>query len=120
MPPKKLLVVYNANSGKLNSLLGSAHKILSPKTYPCKLCDITHGIFNENEVWKQFRETSGIHFTFYHKDEFLKEYPTETKQQLPAFFNAENMGLLISSEELKNLKTAQELIMLLNKKISAR
>ena len=120
MPPKKLIVVYNANSGKLNALLGTAHKILSPKTYYCKLCELTYGIFTENALWKEYRETSGIYFTFYHKDEFIKENPTQTEQQLPAIFDAENMGLLISSEELKKLNSTQALITLLNKKINAR
>lgn len=120
MPSKKLIVVYNANSGKFNSLLGTAHKILSPKTYSCKLCKITHGLFSENKQWREYRETSGNQFIFYHKDEFFKEFPRLLKQRLPAIFDAESMGLLISSEEFKELNTTHELIALLNQKINHR
>ncbi len=53
----KLIFVYNANSGALNSLMDSVHKIISPKTYDCKLCDLTYDVFKENELWSRFRES---------------------------------------------------------------
>jgi len=55
---RKLIFVYNANSGKLNSLLGSAHKLFSPKTYSCNLCALTHYLFHENTQWELFREST--------------------------------------------------------------
>ena len=44
----KLLFVYNVNSGKLNILFGIVHKIISPSTYTCELCSLTHGVFSEH------------------------------------------------------------------------
>ncbi|MEX0288178.1 MAG: GTPase, partial [Flavobacteriaceae bacterium] len=69
----KLLFIYNANSGLGNMLLDGAHKILSPSTYECKLCDITYGAFTERKIWKAFRKESGIEMEFLHKDEFLEQ-----------------------------------------------
>ena len=75
----KLIFVYNATSGKLNSLLDSAHKIASPGTYECRLCHLTFGVFKENELWARFRESltntnSSLQLEFLHKDEFEKQY----------------------------------------------
>jgi len=52
----KLIFVYNANSGAINALLDSAHKIISPQTYDCKLCELTYGVFKEDEEWLRFLE----------------------------------------------------------------
>lgn len=76
---KRLIFVYNANSGKINAWLDSAHKIVSPKTYQCRLCDLTYGIFKENEDWARFRESiiktrPDLQLEFLHIDEFEKKY----------------------------------------------
>ncbi len=39
-----LLFVYNADSGLVAGLFDSAHKLLSPSTYQCQLCTLTHGV----------------------------------------------------------------------------
>lgn len=75
----KLIFVYNANAGKINSLLDSAHKLISPGTYDCKLCELTHGVFKEDVDWILFRESvkttnPNLQLEFLHKDEFEKQY----------------------------------------------
>lgn len=75
----KLIFVYNANAGKINSLLDSAHKLISPGTYDCKLCELTHGVFKEDVDWIRFRESvkttnPNLQLEFLHKDEFEKQY----------------------------------------------
>lgn len=70
----KIIFVYNANSGFTNSVMNIAHKLISPSTYSCALCTITHGIFQENKRWKSYREQSKHQFEFLHKDEFEKTY----------------------------------------------
>ena len=70
----KLMFVYNANSGKLSAALDIAHKIISPNTYQCNLCSLTHGTFTERDVWKKFREESDTELVFYHKDEFENDF----------------------------------------------
>jgi hypothetical protein len=66
----KLIFVYNANSGAMNLALDIAHKVLSPDTYSCNLCMLTHDTFTERSAWKSFRETHDIPMEFLHKDEF--------------------------------------------------
>ena len=40
---RSLILVYNADSGFFNALADSAHKLLSPSTYDCRLCALTYG-----------------------------------------------------------------------------
>lgn len=74
---KKLIFVYNADSGKLNALLDSLHKVVSPSTYSCKICELTHSTVGERKVWKEFREELDVEADFLHKDEFLKLYASK-------------------------------------------
>ncbi|MCL6275078.1 GTPase [Muricauda sp. 2012CJ35-5] len=114
----KLLFVYNANSGKRNALLDTVHKVFSPSTYQCRLCDITYGLMTEKKEWKNFRKTSGIQMEFLHKDEFFMKYGHNFGY--PAIIRADKNGLqeLISSEELAYLSNPSQLIDLIMEKIS--
>ncbi len=98
----KLIFVYNANSGKLNAYLDMLHKIVSPATYPCKLCDITYGISKIRPEWKEFKENYSIPMEFLHKDEWEQAYPG-MEEQLPAIFKVTGAGLdvLVSKEEFE-------------------
>jgi hypothetical protein len=113
----QLLFVYNANSGAVNAVLDSMHKVLSPTTYDCKLCELTFGTFTEKEVWKKFREDSTVEMRFLHKNEFLKEFRSKwlPKYSFPVVLvNTNNeLQLFISSEEFENVSTAEELITLI-------
>ena len=103
-----LIFVYNANSGKLNTLFDIAHKVIKPETYQCSLCTLTHGNFSEKQIWKKFREDSGIDMQFFHKDEFEKkydcefEYPVVLKdtQPLTIQFDAKSLNDLPDLESL--------------------
>jgi hypothetical protein len=110
----KLIFIYNARSGSINALLDSAHKIVRPNTYDCKLCDITFGVFSEKAEWKKFRETSAIEMIFLHKDEFLKQYRSKwlPKYDFPIILSEEKQGLEIfmTAEHLNQLETTSELI----------
>ncbi len=110
----KLVFVYNANSGTRNAILDSMHKVISPSTYDCNLCDITFGVLAENRVWKKFREQSQIPMSFMHKDEFSKAYASKFghKYTFPIVLLEGNdeLEIFISTEELNALKSPQELI----------
>lgn len=112
-----LVFVYNANSGKLNALIDSAHKVLSPATYDCPLCDITYGVFTENRLWKQFREQSDTAMRFLHKDEFAKQYASKFghKFTFPIILadTGHALEVVMDTQELKTVATAEELIALL-------
>lgn len=89
---RKLLFVYNADSGLFNTMADIGHKIFSPETYQCDLCALTHGYFHERKEWRGFIESLEISSEFLHRDEFLKRYP-ENKEKLPAVFVLDQGGL---------------------------
>ena len=69
-----LVFVYNSDSGPISGLLDIGHKILSPDTYQCSLCNLTHDAFSEKDGWKEFRKTVGLPMEFLHRDEFEQKY----------------------------------------------
>lgn len=70
----KLIFVYNADAGAMNTALDIAHKVLSPDTYSCNLCMLTHDTFTERSAWKSFRESHAMQMEFLHKDEYEQRY----------------------------------------------
>lgn len=119
---QKLLFIYNANSGTRNALLDSMHKVFRPQTYDCKLCDITFGVISENKTWKRFRKESRYPMVFLHKDEFATTYKSKFgyKFTFPIVLLEGENGLeaLITTKELNQLKTAQDLITLVKDRAS--
>ncbi len=120
MPVDKLIFVYNANSGKLNAWLDSAHKIVSPSTYNCRLCDLTYGVFKENEEWARFRKSELINNTvqqlqFLHIDEFEKQYRSKWLPQYdyPVILMATSkngLEIFMSAAQMNQLETTKDLI----------
>lgn len=106
----KLLFVYNANSGQLNALFDAGHKLISPSTYKCSLCALTHNTFSENRSWKEFRVVSNVDMEFYHKDEFEIKYPNlniiypavlkHEAQQISTVLNADVLNEISNVEDL--------------------
>lgn len=118
--PKKLIFVYNADSGLRNMIMDSAHKIFSPDTYECSLCDITYGAFTENSIWKNFRKETDLQMEFLHKDEFEKAYASKFgyKFTFPIVLAETNGGLevIVKTEELNGIENAEGLIELIKER----
>lgn len=89
-----LVFVYNADSGLMAALFDSAHKLLSPSTYDCQLCALTHGLAAPREQWSAFLKTLDVPMEFLHRDEFRRRYPQlAVSTALPAIFR-ERAGTL--------------------------
>ena len=109
----KLIFVYNADSGLFNTVTDIAHKMLSPKTYSCNLCALTHGHFKIKEDWVNFLEEIDSELEFLHRDEFVEKY-NYSNAELPAIFIEENgelspwldQAIINEIQTLNNLKTA--------------
>ena len=122
--PQKLVFIYNADAGFRNLLIDGAHKIFSPSTYACSLCDITYGAFTENRTWKKFRrnlEAKGKVLAFLHKDEFVKEYRSKFgyKFTFPIVLaeTAADFEILVTTAELNELQNAKALIKVIEEQI---
>lgn len=117
---KALFFVYNANSGFSSALLDSAHKAFSPKTYDCKLCQLTFGVISENKKWKEYRQQSDIEMIFLHKDEYQEKFKSKFEKlyDLPVVLHQDNydLSVLIAKDELNQIEDVDTLI----KKINSR
>ena len=109
-----LLFVYNADSGLFNTVSDIAHKILSPQTYSCNLCALTHGHFKVREDWVKFLESLDAGCEFLHRDEFHARYG-RTDVALPAMLKKTPDGLttLVDADTLRNCASLDDLKSLL-------
>ena len=115
---KSLLFVYNADTGLFSVVTDYAHKILSPKTYPCNLCALTYGNMGMNKKWKEFIAGLKMPIEFLHRDEFVKLH-TVSDTQLPAAFlkEGESIASLITASEINECTTVDALIALVTRKV---
>ena len=110
---KKLIFVYNADSGFFNTVSDIAHKITSPETYQCKLCALTHGYFKIKDQWDKYLHQQDTDFTFFHRDEFVKQYGN-TDVDFPVVFEEKDgeVSVLLTKERIDQLNNLDELISL--------
>ena len=115
---KSVLFVYNADTGLFSVVTDYAHKILSPKTYPCNLCALTYGNVGMNKKWKEFIANLKVPIEFLHRDEFVKLHAV-SDTELPAAFvkKGGSVTTLITSSEINECTSVDALIELVNKKV---
>ncbi|NTW68799.1 MAG: GTPase [Chlorobiaceae bacterium] len=105
----KLIFVYNTDSNPLSALIDLGRKILSPETYDCSLCKLTHGPFTEMESWRAFRISIGVPVEFLHRDEFEKKY--EQRFHYPVILKkSDTIDVLLSKSEIDELSDLDALI----------
>lgn len=118
MTTEQLIFVYNASGDLFSSLTDFAHKLLSPATYSCSLCALTHGHLAMKTEWKTFIAQLPVSIIFLHKDQFNSQFSTMVA--LPAVFMLNKNGLqpLIAKAELDNLPDVGALKQLVLNKLS--
>ena len=110
----ELIFVYNADSGALNSLKDSLQKVLSPETYSCSLCQLTHGSFGELKAWKNFKKQHTGKLSFYHRDEFEKLFRSKwlPKYDFPVILYGykEELGIFLDAQLINECTGLEDLI----------
>jgi len=106
----KLVFVYNADSGLFNTVSDIAHKILSPSTYSCQLCALTHSYFSVKDDWQAFLKTIDYPMEFLHKDEYKEKYKN-SDIKFPALLSDQDgeLVLLINADALNQCNSLDEL-----------
>lgn len=120
MKPPALVFVYNADSGFVSTLLDIGHKVVSPQTYACNLCAITHSTFSMRDEWKNFVAGLGVPVEFLHRDELAQRHGVRDVK-LPAIFLKTEDGLKpwITCEEIDRCRSLDELKRLVEQKLKA-
>jgi hypothetical protein len=115
-----LVFVYNADRGLFNMMEDISHKVLSPSTYPCNLCALTHGAFSMRKEWRDFLAKIKPPLTFLHRDEFRKEFKLE--DDLPAIYikdlRTDNLRPFINAPTLKALTGLEDLKQMISDKLT--
>jgi hypothetical protein len=110
MNEKKLVFVYNADSGAISLVKDFWKKILRPSSYECNLCMQTFGAFSMKKDWKNFIKNLNIDTEFLHRDEFVERYEINDAMYPSAYFVEENqIFLLISKDEMNSVKNLDEM-----------
>lgn len=128
-PEKKLIFVYNADSGGFfTGLKDTLHKTFRKSTYECNLCQVTFGAFGMKKDWKNYVENldtpveffkkDKFKFEFLHRDEFKGKYLVENAKFPSAYIEADNgLELFISQEEMNVIRSIDELKDLVEEKL---
>ncbi|MCA1805371.1 MAG: hypothetical protein LC646_08580 [Xanthomonadaceae bacterium] len=114
-----LVFVYNADSGLFNTVADIAHKILSPDTYACQLCALTHDHFAVRKEWREFLQGLDADYEFLHRDELASRYGIQDVE-LPAIFQrqADGLEIWIDAASLRACASLDALKALLTQKLS--
>ncbi len=120
MNDKKLVFVYNADSGVINIVKDFWHKLVRPSTYQCNLCAQTFSTFGMKKDWKKFINNLDIDAEFLHKDEFEEKYEISDATYPSAYLkNGNAFDLLINQEEMNGVKSLDEMEALIVSKLSS-
>lgn len=114
----KLIFIYNADAGLVNTALDIAHKVLSPDTYSCNLCMLTHDTFTERSAWQAFRESYSVPMEFLHKDEYEQKVngqsslKSKNTHSYPIILKEDQgqIDIFIDTPELNEIKDVNRLI----------
>ncbi|MFX1374432.1 MAG: hypothetical protein ACFFA0_01340 [Promethearchaeota archaeon] len=116
---KKLVFVYNADSGIINVVKDFWKKILKPNSYECNLCIQTFGAFSMKKGWKSFINNLDIDTQFLHRDEFEKKYKIKDASYPSAYiYENKTLKLLISDDEMNAVKNLDEMEVLVLGKVN--
>ena len=116
---KSLVFVYNAKSGLFNKLTDFAHKIISPNTYACNLCAITHSEFGMRNEWKEFLDSIELPVVFLYQDGLSQQFGIDNVP-LPAIFikTGNQLELTIDATTINACRSIADLKQLILEKIS--
>lgn len=103
---RKLVFVYNGDSGLANSLMHYLHKRISPETYPCQLCGVIYDGLSLNKEWLAFVRTLALPTEYQHRDEYVRRYG-ESSHAWPAVLLHEDdrcVATVIARDDFSRIK----------------
>jgi hypothetical protein len=111
MKNRKIIFVYDAKNTLFNILSDYIHKAVSPSTYQCNLCKLTHDNFGMKKEWKSIINKIKYKKSFLYKDDFVEGYPDHRVFSAPAVFVEEEGKLqeLVTATELNSYQSIDEL-----------
>lgn len=106
----EIIFVYNARSDKINKLIDFAHKIISPSTYSCDLCTLTHTNFGQQKDWKAFLENSSYLLHVYYKDQFEKKFKKTFEYPIILNLAGDEISIILDKNEIAKIDNLPDLL----------
>jgi hypothetical protein len=118
---RKIIFIYNAESGLINAVRDYFHKKRSPETYQCNLCMQTFGGISMKKEWKSYIKELEIDTEFLHRDEFEEKYNITDAKYPSAYLKkgTNELKLFVTQAEMDAVKSLDELKELINKKLDS-
>ncbi len=113
--------VYNVEGTPLAMALDFVHRLRSPETYPCRLCDVTYGRWVKKAAWRRFVRDLPGESRFHLRGSFRRRFPDHADTPLPAVFLERSPGRLeplIPAHEMQRVSSLEELERLLEKRLA--
>ncbi len=113
-----LIFVYRAERGIFNTISHSMHRVFSPATYECRLCQFTSSAFGMLKLWKTYLESRPETKLFYHRKEFEATWPDigeEPPLILESFSPLEQPRVLLGRHDIESCRNPQDLIQKLDR-----
>ncbi len=121
--PTELLFVYNAKAGIVAGMMDSVHKAVSPDTYECALCAVTHGYLTMQREFRNWLKSMPYSVKFHYRADFRAIYPEAADIALPVVLMKSGDGTLrhiLSAAQLKQLKRSDDLVTALDAALKAQ
>ncbi len=101
---RRLILIYNADAGRLSALVDSARKVL--RLNGCSLCSITHGLAGEKEEWSDCQTEIGVPIDYLHRDEVFGPMKQLVGETLPCVVaeTASGPQVLLTPDELERCR----------------
>lgn len=104
---KRVIFVYNADSGALAAMWDSAKKVVGSEK-ACTLCSITHGVFAEKAEWGEIDRSLGAPTVYYHRGDVpaeVRDFIDQKSLALPLVvfeWEGGDYDVAITAETVKN------------------
>ncbi len=101
---RRLILVFDAASGKLSAMVDSARKLFRLKG--CALCSITHGLAGEKDDWQDCQTELGVTVDYLHSDELSGRIVQVVGDRLPCVVaeTEEGLQMLLTPEVLERCR----------------
>jgi hypothetical protein len=118
----QLVIVYNAKAGLLAGAFDSIHKLVSPDTYECDLCALTHGLVSMRPEWRLWLKQLPMPTVIYHKPDFRVTFPQMSNQPLPlvGLLDDGQLNILLDAKAIRSIADADQLVTALRNALPPR
>ena len=103
------MFVYNEDSSPISVVMGFAHRLVSPATYECTLCDLTYDRFTMKGEWRRFLDRLDVPATFHFRNRFKADHPERAGDRFPMILYIDDAGQLVPLVTADRIEAATSL-----------